>query len=259
VYEIQGDLNFTTAEVIVSEIVSRQAETEFFIVDLKRVLTLDQSTCRLFYRLLLKLETAGKQLLFTNCDSFPDLGSYIRRKLGQTHSGLWRSFEDDYALEYCEDVLLNIEDDAQAITSFEDFELFAGLSPADIEVIANRLTRQTYTSNELIMAQGEPASKLFLLASGKVSIKLDLPGGKTKRLATLSPGLVFGEMAWIERSRRSAAVIADMDSLCYQLDMDDFDAMVSEHSNIKVRIQENLLRIFSRNLRKANDEIGVLS
>ena len=97
----------------------------------------------------------------------------------------------------------------------------------------------------MIMAQGEPASKLFLLASGKVSIKLDLPGGKSKRLATLSPGLVFGEMAWIERSWRSAAVIADMDSLCYQLEMDDFDATVSEHSDIKVRIQENLLRIFS--------------
>jgi glutaminase len=259
VFEIQGDLNFTTTEVIVNEIVSRLAETDFFIVDLKRVLTLDQSTCRLFYRTLLKLETAGKQLLFANCEGFPELGSYIRRKLGHADSGLWRNFEDDYAMEYCEDVLLNIEDDVQAAASFEEFELFAGLSPEEIEVIAARLTRQTYARDELIMVQGEPASKLFLLASGKVSIKLDLPGGKTKRLATLSPGLVFGEMAWIERSRRSAAVIADMDSLCSQLDMDDFDAMVAEHSGIKVRIQENLLRIFSRNLRKANDEIGVLS
>jgi CRP-like cAMP-binding protein len=197
--------------------------------------------------------------LFANCEGFPSLGSYIRRKLGHADIGLWRSFEDDYALEYCEDVLLDTKEDVQAGASFAEFELFNGLGPDEIEVIANKLTRQAYARDELIMAQGEPASKLFLLASGKVSIKLDLPGGKTKRLATLSPGLVFGEMAWIERSRRSAAVIADMDSLCYQLDMDDFDAMVSEHSDIKVRIQENLLRIFSRNLRKANDEIGVLS
>jgi glutaminase len=259
VYEIQGDLNFTTTEVIVSEIISRQAEADFFIVDFKRVLTTDQSTCRLLYRLLIKLESAGKQLLFANCEGFTNLGGYIRRKLGQADIGLWRSFEDDYALEYCEDVLLHKADETQAIASFEEFELFSGLDPEEIEVIANKLTRQAYARDELIMAQGEPASKLFLLASGKVSIKLDLPGGKTKRLATLSPGLVFGEMAWIERSQRSAAVIADMDSLCYQLEMDDFDAMVSEHSHIKVRIQENLLRIFSRNLRKANDEIGVLS
>jgi glutaminase len=259
VYEIQGDLNFTTAEVIVSEIISRQVEADFFVVDFKRVLTLDQSSCRLFYRLLLKLDAAGKQLLFANCEGFSSLGNYIRRKLGHADIGLWRSFEDDYALEYCEDVLLNEDETPQAIASFEEFELFTGLSPEEIEVIANKLTREAYARGELIMAQGEPASKLFLLASGKVSIKLDLPAGKTKRLATLSPGLVFGEMAWIERSRRSAAVIADLDSLCYQLDMDDFDALVSEHSHIKVRIQENLLRIFSRNLRKANDEIGVLS
>jgi CRP-like cAMP-binding protein len=66
-------------------------------------------------------------------------------------------------------------------------------------------------------------------------------------------------MSWTERSVRSAAVVADMDSLCHRLDMDDFDAMVSAHSDIKVRIQENLLQIFSRNLRMANDEIGVLS
>jgi glutaminase len=268
VYEIQGDLNFTTVEVIVSEIVSRVAETDFFIVDFKRVLTLDQSSCRMFYQLLLKLERAGKQLLFANCDSFSNLGGYIRRKLGDADSELWRSFEDDYALEYCEDVILNGEnekyekdekDDEAPIASFADFELFAGLGPDAIEVIANRLTRQAYTRGELIMAQGEPASKLFLLASGKVSIKLELPDGKTKRLATLSPGLVFGEMAWVERSQRSAAVIADRDSLCYQLEMDDFDALASEHGEIRARMQENLLRIFSRNLRKANDEIGVLS
>lgn len=259
VYEIQGDLNFTTVEVIVNEIVAREPETDFFIVDFKRVLTLDQSSCRLFYQLLRKLETVEKQLLFANCDGFPNLGSYIRRKLGDTDSRLWRSFEDDYALEYCEDVLLHREDTVQASTPFEEFELFAGLTADEIAIIANRLTRQEYAGNELIMAQGEPASKLFLLARGKVSIKLQLPGGKTKRLATLSPGLVFGEMAWIERSRRSAAVTADVDSLCYQLDMDDFDALVSEHSEIKARIQENLLRIFSRNLRKANYEIGVLS
>ena len=142
VYEIQGDLNFTTIEVVLNEIVSRQVETDFFIVDLKRVLTLDQSTCRLFYRLLMKLEAAGKHLLFANCEGFPDLGSYIRRKLGDASRDLWRSFEDDYALEYCEDILLNLEDDVPAVASFADFELFTGLAAEEIEVIANKLTRQ---------------------------------------------------------------------------------------------------------------------
>jgi len=259
VYEVQGDLNFSTCEVVVNEITTAARETDFFIVDLKRVLTLDQSTCRLFYRLLSKLAATGKQLLFTNCESFPNLGSYIRRKLDDNGAGTWLSFEDDYALEYCENLLLGAQVREQPDRPLEDCELFIGMTEAEIGVIAEKLTRREYAAGELIVAQGEQASQLFLLASGRVSIKLALPGGKHKRLATLSPGLVFGEMAWIERARRSAAVIADVDSVCYQLDIADFDDMAAGDNLIKVRIQENLLRIFTRNLRRANDEIGVLS
>jgi len=259
VYEIQGDLNFSTCEVIVNEVTSAARETDFFIVDLKRVLTLDQSTCRLFHRLLLKLAATGKHLLFANCEGFPNLGSYIRRKLDDTGMGAWLSFEDDYALEYCENLLLGVQEQEQPVKPLEECELFAGMTAEEIGVIAEKLTRHEYAGGELIVAQGEQASKLFLLASGRVSIKLALPNGKHKRLATLSPGLVFGEMAWIERTRRSAAVIADVDSVCHQLDIADFDAMVAQHNPIKVKIQENLLRISTRNLRRANDEIGVLS
>jgi CRP-like cAMP-binding protein len=121
------------------------------------------------------------------------------------------------------------------------------------------MTKQRYRQGENIIQQGEPASQLYLLAQGQVSIKITLPDGKIKRLATLSPGLVFGEMAWIERSERSAAVSVDVDALCYKLDITDFDAMMVDHAALNVKLLENMCRLFSRNLRKANMEIGVLS
>ena len=66
-------------------------------------------------------------------------------------------------------------------------------------------------------------------------------------------------MAWIVRSERWADVTVDSDALCYTLDIDDFDAMMADHSQIKVKVLGNLLKIFTRNLRRANTEIGVLS
>jgi glutaminase len=141
----------------------------------------------------------------------------------------------------------------------DSFELFDGLSADEIEVIGGRLKKQAYRQGETIIKQGEPASQLYLLAQGQVSINITLPEGKIKRLATLSPGLVFGEMAWIERSERSAAATVDADALCYKLDIADFDAMMADHGAVKVKLLENLVRLFSRNLRKANTEIGVLS
>jgi glutaminase len=146
-----------------------------------------------------------------------------------------------------------------APTPLESFELFDRLSSDEIAIIGSRLARQRYRKGDTIIRQGESANQLYLLAEGQVSIKITLPDGKIKRLATLSPGLVFGEMAWIERSERSADVTVDTDAVCYTLDIDDFDAMMADHSQIKVKVLGNLLKIFTRNLRKANTEIGVLS
>jgi len=259
VYEIQGDLNFPTTEVIVNEVVSKSNAADYFIIDLKRVLTLDQSACRLFYQLLLKLAERNKELLFTNCDTCPALGKYMRRKLKSADGPSWQCYEDDYALEYCENRILEEENVACAAKSLQSFELFDGLSAGEIDVIGSKLTKQRYQQGETIIEQGEPASQLYLLAQGQVSIKMTLPDGKIKRLATLSPGLVFGEMAWIERTERSAAVSVDTDALCYKLAIDDFDALMMDHGPVKVKVLENMCRLFSRNLRKANTEIGVLS
>jgi glutaminase len=259
VYEIQGDLNFSTSEVIVDKIVSMVDEADFFIVDLKRVLTIDQSTCQLFLQLLLKLAHIEKELVFTNCDTYPQLERYMRRHLQDRSDAVWLSFDDDFALEYCEDRILQRSETVPEPTPLESFELFDRLSSDEIDIIESRLARQHYRQGVTIIHQGESANKLYLLAQGQVSIKITLPDGKIKRLATLSQGLVFGEMAWIERSERSADVAVDSDALCYTLDIDDFDAMMADHSQIKVKVLGNLLKIFTRNLRKANTEIGVLS
>ena len=243
VYEIQGDLNFSTTEVVVNEIVRNSQIADYFVVDLKRVLSLDQSTCRLFCQLLLKLADREKQLVFANCDSHPDLGRYIRRKIKGGNESLWQHFDDDYALEYCEDRILNSGNVTDDPVSLDAFELFDGLDADEIDVISSRLTRQKYRQGENIINQGDPASQLYLLAQGQVSIRMELSNGNTKRLATLSQGLVFGEMAWIERSERSAAVTVDVDALCYKLDIDDFDDMMADHSPIKVKVLDNCNRL----------------
>ena len=60
------------------------------------------------------------------------------------------------------------------------------------------------SGGQRIVSAGEPANSLFFLQSGMVSVKL--PSGV--RLASLGPGMEFGEMAIIEE-QRSADVWAD--------------------------------------------------
>ena len=67
VYQLQGNLTFTTAEAVVRDVMENFDATQFLILDFKRVLTLNESACRMFYELLQKLSAAGKPVLFTHC------------------------------------------------------------------------------------------------------------------------------------------------------------------------------------------------
>src|SRR5207248_385459 len=89
-----------------------------------------------------------------------------------------------------------------------EYEVFAGLNPAQRAVVSARLERRTYKKGEPIIIAGAPATELFLLTSGRVNVVVALPSGAKRRLATFSAGMVFGEMAVIDRSPRSANIIA---------------------------------------------------
>ena len=93
--------------------------------------------------------------------------------------------------------------------------LLADLAADEIAALAELSTTRHYEAGQRIIAAGEPANSLFFLQSGMVSVKL--PSGV--RLASLGPGMEFGEMAIIEQ-QRSADVWADTPVECLELPLD---------------------------------------
>ena len=83
------------------------------------------------------------------------------------------------------------------------------------------------------LAPASPPSPLFFLQSGMVSVKL--PSGV--RLASLGPGMEFGEMAIIE-NRRSADVWADTPVQCLELPLDAFADYRQLRPEIATKIME---------------------
>ena len=89
------------------------------------------------------------------------------------------------------------------------------LAADEIAALAELSTARRYEAGQRIISAGEPANSLFFLQSGMVSVKL--PSGV--RLASLGPGMEFGEMAIIEQ-QRSADVWADTPVKCLELPLD---------------------------------------
>ena len=90
------------------------------------------------------------------------------------------------------------------MTELSEQALLAGLTADELAQLAALGTIRSYQPGQRIIAAAEPATSLFFLRSGVVHVKL--PSGV--RLATITAGMAFGEMALLE-TRRSADVIAD--------------------------------------------------
>ena len=258
---MQGHLVLSTAEVVVEAVLTNLAGVQALILDLKHVLSINESASRLFGEMLLKLHSAGKPVLFTHTARGPQLRRYLKVRLQDQFATLFHACADnDAALEWCEDRLLAAHPTVrppEPPVAPADYELLAGLHRAEVAVVVARLERRQFRRGEVIVQRGAPAGELFFLVRGGASVTVPLAGGGQKRLATFSPGMAFGEMAMLDRAPRSAVVTADTDVECDLLTLEDFERWGENHPRIQIVLLRNLALSLSGKLRKANREISV--
>jgi glutaminase len=261
VYQLQGNLVLSTAEVVLHDVISALAGTDAVLFDFKHVLSINETASRLFHQILLKIHEQGKQTLFTNTAHVPQLRRYMRLKLKEQLDTLFLCHQDnDSALEWWENRLLAEHLPtrlAEEPVSPRDYELFAGLEPGEGATLSALLHRRQFRKDETIVEIGAPAGELFFLARGCASVTIPLAGGGQKRLATFSPGMAFGEMALLDRAPRSASVTADTEVECDLLMLEDFEQLGESHPRIQTVLLSNLALGLSTRLRKANREISV--
>jgi glutaminase len=260
VYQLQGNLVFSTAEVVVREIMSNLTDKKFVILDLKRTMEVNESAYRLFHQLLVKLASVNITLIFTHTSRAPMLRRYMKLKLGEEAAELYHAFDDnDPALEWCEDLLLTEmmpEYQGEYQLPPERYELFQGLTQDEIEILKTQMLLQKYRQGSIVVNAGDEARELFILAKGHVSVTVTLSSGFQKRLATFSSGMAFGEMALLDNAPRSAIVVADTDVECHILTIEAFDSLEKDYPRIKIVLLRNLAHSLSTKLRKANREVS---
>jgi glutaminase len=258
--QLQGNLVFATTETAVHEVLKRSADLDFLVLDFGHVLSINDTAARLLYELTLGLVAEGKTVVCTHPERVPLLGRVFRTKLGAAAAETFRTFEDnDPALEFCEDRLLGrlgFEHPENESAGIGDFELLTGFSEEEVARFEGLLGTRHFSAGDVIIEVGAEADELFLLTKGRVSVFVGTDGSR-RRLATFSPGMVFGEMALFDRSPRSATILADSGVECRILGLEALDRLGDEDPGIKIKLLENLGRGLSRKLRKANVELSV--
>ncbi len=110
---------------------------------------------------------------------------------------------------------------------------------------------RTYDAGEVIFHEGDPGREMFIIQSGRVKISKRLGDGTEKTLVVLGPGDFFGEMAVIDKDRRSADASAMEASRLIALDEEVFEM----HMQTNPKIVKKILKTFAGRIRDANQQI----
>jgi glutaminase len=261
VYELQGELFFGTMEQVFRKLASDLEDISYLLLDVKRVVHIDGCARTMLAQMGDLLAKRGKQLVFAY---LPEAVATPLRVGGEEKWSENSFFGDlDAALEWCENRLISEDHHAclweRPLVPFADMEILAGLGESEIALLQSAVREVSYRAGEVIIREGDKADSLFMLAAGLASVRLKLDDGtRSKRLSTITPGVVFGELALFDGGLRSADVIADEPTVCYVLPIAKLDELATSHPGIRTQLLVNSGRELSARLRRADAEIRAL-
>jgi CRP-like cAMP-binding protein len=133
--------------------------------------------------------------------------------------------------------------------AWEKIPIFAGLTPEALEFLAGKSQELTCPAGELVVKEGEPGNKMFIIRSGRVRVSIQNDSGQVQ-LAELHAPDFFGEMCILETLPRTATIQAleqtTLGSLSSIAFYQFYRAMPGQHSILVL----NIARDLSRRLRR---------
>ncbi|MGH6980820.1 MAG: cyclic nucleotide-binding domain-containing protein, partial [Stellaceae bacterium] len=258
VLQLEGVLFFGNAENLAGEVKELFEEADMVALDLRSITDIDVSGANILKTLVSRSRTYGKHLLFCNV---PAGQMAIVRDLFDSPEAADAAIKPDLesTLEWMEESVLRENSNQRghdAQLALEQTDFLDGVPAQDLEELRGVLKLHEFKAGDAICREGDPGDKMWLLVKGSVSVRLEVTDTRgSRRIASLTRGTVFGEMALIEGMPRSATIVADEEVVCYELSGNDFDVLLRDKPTIATAIMRNIARELARRLRRTSEDL----
>src|SRR5919106_4238118 len=135
-----------------------------------------------------------------------------------------------------------------------DIELFAGLTPTQLEWVAQRAHRRIFEAGRNVMTIDQPGEAVYIILHGTVKIHIE-QGERDVIISIMGAGDVLGEMSLIDSVGRSASAVTLENSLMLWMDRLTFNYMLDNFTPVA----RNLVRILSARVRLSDQLIQALA
>jgi SulP family sulfate permease len=268
IFELQGSLFFGTAQQLYRTLEPELAGTEYLILDLQRVQSVDVTAAQMLNLVRDALAERNVPLLFSNVRERLPNGRNLREFLEL--AGL--SPDDgtvlylpslEAAIEWVETSLLGQHADTvnhdRPPLELHEIELFKGSKPDTLVDLEACLEKRSWKAGETIFSTGDPGNELFLIRKGAVKLVGSIGrGGAIKHIATYGRGDFLGGQAFLDNRKRSNDAIATRDCDMYVLSLEKFEYLADQHKRIALVLMTKFARMLSIRLRHTNEELTLL-
>lgn len=255
VIELMGTLSLSNVDYVARQLVTKP-RPQFVIFDFRRVTSMTPAGARLLAEEFQELAAYHVTVVISGIKRADTEWQPIAERTGSLPNMRYY-FLLDAAIEWAEDQVVFRHGgsiDFLETTELAEQPLLAGLTDEELADLASLGVIKSYQPGEKIIATGDRARSVFFLRSGVVHVTL--PDGI--RLATLTAGMPFGEMALLELTR-SADVLADMSATAVEIPLRDFERFREQHPRAGERIMRNLAQLLADRLILANAKVNLLT
>jgi CRP-like cAMP-binding protein len=119
----------------------------------------------------------------------------------------------------------------------------------DLEAIARRAAAER---GEVLLARGEPADRVLILAAGRVKVSVTTPTGREAVLTFRGPGALLGDQALVDKSPRSATVVAVEPVEFFIVAASAFRGYLAAHPDVALA----MLAVLSARLRESDRRLA---
>lgn len=153
----------------------------------------------------------------------------------------------------------------KSLAVLEKVPILEGLSAQELEKVLAVITQREVAPGQEIIRDGESGDTMYVLVKGTVQISKALTlkvsrrdfGEKEKRLIVLDSHNypIFGEVALLESSERTATVTAVDACTVLEIERGSFEGLCEREPSIGYRIVRSIARDVCARLRKSNLDI----
>ena len=140
------------------------------------------------------------------------------------------------------------------LNSLKAIPLFQKLSKRDISTLTNIIHNRNYLAGEYVFYQGDPGIGLYIIRDGQVSVVRENESGEKIKLASITKGDFFGELALVDGEKRSASAVAEQDCRLAVIFKPDLDEYIEKYPRNGIKILQGIAEIAALRLRTMNEE-----